>query len=73
MSAKESQNRMVLEHLKKFGGITSMEAIELYGITRLSGRIYDLRHLGYVIKGTTMQCVNRFGKVVRFRRYELVA
>lgn len=73
MTTKESQNNMVLEHMKKFGGITSMEAIELYGITRLSGRIYDLRHQGYAIKGTTMHCVNRFGKVVRFRRYELAA
>ena len=39
-----SQNQTVLMHLITFGTITNMEAFEKYKITRLSGRIYELRH-----------------------------
>lgn len=31
----------VLEHLQKFGSITSLEAIDLYGATRLSAIIFQ--------------------------------
>lgn len=39
-----SQNEVVLRHLKKHGSITTWVAIHKYGITRLSGVIYILRH-----------------------------
>lgn len=54
--SKQTQNRMVLEHLKKNGRITSWDAIQKYRVTRLSGRIFDLRRMGYPIRtqiGTT--------------------
>lgn len=41
-----TQNETILEHIKKNGSITSLEAFELYRITRLSGRIHDLRAQG---------------------------
>ena len=72
-TAKSTQNKLLLKHLQQYGSITSMEAYELYGITRLSGRIYDLRHMGYAIIGTTESAVNRYGKKVKFRRYALAA
>jgi hypothetical protein len=50
----KSQNELVLKHLKKHGSITSWEAINAYGITRLSARIFDLKDLGYGIL-TVMQ------------------
>lgn len=40
---------MILSHLKTKGSITSMEAFRTYGITRLSGRIFDLREQGHKI------------------------
>lgn len=47
---RKTQKELVLDHLKHYGKITTMEAIMRYGITRLSARIYDLRHDdGYVI------------------------
>lgn len=70
-TAKDTQNKLLLKHLQQHGSITSMEAFELYGITRLSGRIYDLRQLGYAIIGKTESALNRFGKKVKFRRYSL--
>lgn len=44
-----TQNRKVLEHLQRFGSITSREAFIAYDITRLSARIWDLRHEGHPI------------------------
>ena len=40
----DSQNQTILMHLIYIGPITSMDAFEKYRITRLSGRIYNLRH-----------------------------
>lgn len=43
----KSQTTKVLEYMKKHKkGITSMVAFWRFGITRLSGRIYELRNRG---------------------------
>lgn len=47
---KEKQTEKVLKYMKAHGGITSMEAFGNLGITRLSGRIFELRKQGHVIK-----------------------
>ena len=44
---KTSQSMQIIEYMKKHGSITSLEAIQHIGCTRLSGRIYDLREKGY--------------------------
>ena len=41
---KRSQKQKVLDHIRKYGKITSLEAAIRYKITRLSARIYELRH-----------------------------
>ena len=46
---KPTQEDMVLDYIKKHGSITSWEAFMKLNITRLSGRIYDLREQGYDI------------------------
>lgn len=68
---KQTQNKTVLEHMQRDGFITSWQAIQLYGITRLSGRIYDLRKEGYNIKSTSQVCRNKFGNTCNVARYEL--
>ncbi len=40
----------IKDHLDKHGSITSFEAFQLFGMTRLSARIYDLRRSGYPIE-----------------------
>lgn len=45
----ESQEKKVLAYMKSHNGITSYEAFMNLRITRLSGRIKDLRDKGYVI------------------------
>lgn len=44
-----TQNEIILNHIKKHGSITSMEAFAEYNITRLSGRIHELRAKGHKI------------------------
>lgn len=40
----------LLKYLKAFKSITSLEAINIFGETRLSARIYDLKKQGYKFK-----------------------
>lgn len=68
-----TQNEMILQHLKDYETITSWEAIQEYGITRLSAKIYNLRKMGYKISNETMTQRNRYGKMVHFDKYKLEA
>lgn len=47
---KRSQKSKILDYLKTHKeGISSMDAIQLFGCTRLAARIADLKAEGYVI------------------------
>ena len=54
LKMSESQESIVLNHLKKYKHITTWEAITEYRITRLSARIYDLRQAGHKIISRTV-------------------
>lgn len=62
----------VLNHMSKYGGITTNDAMTWYGCNRLAARIYDLKKDGYRIKKTTAKGKNRFGEPVTWARYELM-
>ncbi|MEP0004564.1 MAG: helix-turn-helix domain-containing protein [Balneola sp.] len=66
-----SQNEQVLEHLKEHGRITSLEAIDKYGITRLSGRIYDLKEEGHEICSRKVKVNRRDGSETIVAEYTL--
>lgn len=59
----------LLSHFERFGAITSLEAFQKYGITRLSARIFDLRLLGYKIDTVMIDGTNRYGEPVRYGKY----
>ena len=67
-----TQAEVVLKHLKAKGTITSMEAFEDYGITRLAARISDLREQGYSIATNTITRKNRYGQTTNFAEYRLL-
>lgn len=72
MSEKKiSKTERVLNHLREHGSITSLEAIELYGATRLSAIIYNLRNRGYDIVTMNMPFVDRFGSKSIYGKYIL--
>lgn len=66
-----TQNERILRHMRDHGGITSMEAYQEYGCTRLSARIKDLRDEGFNIKSIRETRKNRYDEKVSFSRYTL--
>ena len=66
-----TQNEKVLKHIRDVGSITSRDAFELYGITRLSARIKNLRDEGHRIMSIQENSRNRDGIPVHYTRYIL--
>lgn len=58
----------ILRHLKEFKSITSFEAFEEYGTTRLSAFIFELRK-SHNIADEVVEKTNRFGQKIRFKKY----
>lgn len=59
----------ILEYLQKNGSITTWEAIQLFGDTRLSDKIYRLKKEGYLIEYNWESTKNRYGEPVKFKKY----
>ena len=66
-----SQSERILWHMRNIGPINPVDAIVLYGCTRLQARIYDLRQKGHVIGARTVTLRNRFGEDVLYSEYYL--
>ena len=66
-----NQTERILRHLQTFGTITSLEAIQDYGILRLASRISDLRKEGLPIRREMVSGQNRYGENTSFARYSL--
>ena len=66
-----TQVETVKNHLKKHKTITTMDAFMKYGITRLAARIKDLRDDGEKIGAYYVHVRNRFGDLVKVKRYYL--
>jgi hypothetical protein len=66
-----SQLTEIRKYLLKYRKITSMEAIQLFGCTRLSARISDLRSEGMDIITDYGECISRYGHRMRFAVYRL--
>lgn len=64
-----TQCEQVIKYIQIFGSISSMEAFQDLGITRLSARIWELRNEGYVFDEKSETYKNRFGKRVTYKRY----
>lgn len=60
---------MILTHLIEHGSITSMYAINEYGVTRLAACIFNLKAQGHKIRTVTETGKDRFGNSTHFARY----
>jgi len=68
----KSQAQVVLKHLRDEGSITSIEAFERYGITRLAAVVWNLRKDDTLnIETVDETCRNRYGNTVTYARYIL--
>lgn len=61
----------VLQYMKDFGSISSMEAFKDLGNTRLSSSIFLLRSEGYPIISKDEESLNRYGDKTHYTRYFL--
>ena len=68
---KTNKTEKVLQHLEKYGHITSLEAIEKYGATRLSAIIFNLRKKGYEISTEDLPFIDRYGTKSVYAKYIL--
>lgn len=68
---KTTQCERILRHMKDYGSITSMEAVNEYGIMRLASRINDLRAQGIAISSETVSGKNRYGETTHYAVYRL--
>ena len=68
---KLTQRQLVVDHLMKHNSITSLEAIERYGITRLACVINCLRKDGFRIDSVLIPVTNRYGDTVYVSQYKM--
>ena len=66
----KTQKELIEKHLLEKGKITSWEAFEIYGITRLSHIIYILRRKYDIISVSTTK-KNRYGHYCTYSTYTL--
>ena len=67
-----NHTQIILNHLRKYKTITTLEAFELHGITRLPSRIFDLRESGIKIGLIWEHGTNRYGNPVKWGKYYLI-
>ena len=65
------QTEKILRHLRDYGSITPLEALQEYGCMRLGARIYDLKQDGHDIRTTFETARNRYGEKTSYAKYTL--
>lgn len=68
---KTTKTKQIVKHLKVKGSITSLDAFRLYGVTRLSSIIFNLRKRGFDIKTVDESDKDRYGNTCNYARYVL--
>lgn len=68
---KITQCERILRHMKDYGSISSLEAMNEYGIMRLASRINDLKAQGIDIVSEVKTGKNRYGEDTHFAVYKL--
>lgn len=68
---KITQCQRILDYMRDFVSISTLEAFNDLGVARLASRIHDLKTRGYTIISTTRTSKNRYGESVSFKVYSL--
>lgn len=70
---KPTQCERVIQYIKDFGFITTWQAYQELGVTRLASRIFDLKEQGYIFSKKRVTTKNRYGDNVSYDEYRLVS
>ena len=65
------QEIAVLDYLREKGSITSWEACQELGVTRLSAVVFNLKKTGYRIISERQFVRNRYGHIAPIVRYRI--
>ena len=68
---KETQHDRILDYMEEFGSITTLDAFNDLGITKLTTRISEMRAMGISIEGSREAVKNRYGETCHINRYSL--
>lgn len=68
---KTTQCQRIIDYIRQFGSISTLEAFNDLGVARLASRIHDLKRQGYNITSETKTSKNRFGENTSFKVYKL--
>lgn len=68
---KMTQCDKIMRHLIDYGSITSLTAVNEYGILRLAARISDLKKRGHAIESRTIFGKNRYQEATHYTEYTL--
>ena len=68
----KSQREAVQIHLINLRTITSLQAIQLYGCTRLASVIHRLRTEGMTIETKAVNFTNAFGNASSYAKYVII-
>lgn len=66
-----TQCERIIDYIKQFGSISTLEAFNDLGVARLASRIHDLKAQGYEFKSEIRTRRNRYGETTHFKVYSL--
>ena len=66
-----TQVERILRHIRDYGSITSLEAMNEYGIMRLASRMSDIKKAGYKVRSETVTGKNRHEETTHYSRYTI--
>lgn len=69
MDSKLNKTTIIRDRLLNGGSITSLEAINICGATRLSAIIYNLRKRGMIIESVQIKHIDMFGHECFYSKY----
>lgn len=67
-----TKQQRVFDYMKDFGSITTLEACNDLGETRLSARIFELKDRGFDISYKWIEVLNRYKEKCRVKQYYIV-
>lgn len=68
---RPTQVDRILDYIKEFGSITTLEAMTEIGCLRLGARISEMRKSGIDIKDEQVCVKNRYGEKCYIKKYSL--
>lgn len=69
---RKTQLDALLNYFVFNGGLTTFEAFERFGCTRLAARVLELESRGFCFKKDPVNITTRYGATVKVTRYTLM-